>query len=203
MDYVLRLKGIEATIVDVIPGIVLFLLIPLATKLIKKLGLKRATILTAVPGAFGFLLIYFIGNFWQAVGAYVIMYLFTSIAAMTHTPLLGAIIDEDEERTGIRKAGLFNGMNALLTIPVSGIQAAIFTSILSAYKFVAGSEEQSAQAIQGIKIGAGLIPFILTLVGIIPLLFFPINKKREQELSEFSVKQRHKHINGEVEPAEQ
>jgi GPH family glycoside/pentoside/hexuronide:cation symporter len=195
MDYVLRLKGIEATIVDIIPGIVLFLLIPLATKFIKKIGLKNATILATIPGAIGFLLIYFIGNFWQAVGAYVIMYLFTSIAGMTHTPLLGAVIDEDEQRTGIRKAGLFNGMNALLTIPVSGIQAAIFTSILSAYKFVAGNEEQSARAIQGIKVGAGLIPFVLTLVGIIPLLFFPINKNREQELSDFSIQQRHKNEN--------
>lgn len=192
MDYVLRLKGIEATVVDIIPGIILFLVIPFATKFIKKTGLKNATILATIPGAVGFLAIYFIGNFWQAVIAYVVMYIFTSIAAMTHTPILGAIIDEDEQNTGIRKAGLFNGMNALLTIPVSGIQAAIFTAILSYYKFAAGSETQGALAIQGIKLGAGLIPFIFTLVGIIPLFFFPINKVRQEELSKFSVAQRNK-----------
>lgn len=192
MDYVLRLKGIEATIVDIIPGIVLFAMVPFATKFIKKIGLKNATIWANVPGAFGFLMIYFIGNFWQAVIAYVVMYVFTSISAMTHGPVLGAIIDEDEQKTGIRKAGLYNGMNALLTIPVSGIQAAIFTSLLSYYKFVAGSEVQNAQAIQGIKIGAGLLPFIFTLVGIIPMIFFPINKRRQKELNDFSVAQRKK-----------
>lgn len=199
MDYVLRLKGIEATIVDVIPGIVLFAVVPFASRFIKKTGLKNATILAMIPGALGFLAIYFIGNFWQAVIAYVVMYVFTSVAGMTHTPIIGAIIDEDEQRSGIRKAGLYNGMNALLTIPISGIQAAIFTYIISAYSFIAGSEEQSARAIQGIKIGAGLIPFIFTIIGIIPLFFFPINKKRQEELSEYSVSQRNKVINSEDE----
>lgn len=198
MDYVLRLSGIQATVVDIIPGIVLFLVIPLASKFIKKTGLKNATVLATIPGALGFLAIYFIGNFWQAVIAYVIMYLFTSISAMTHTPILGAIIDDDEQRTGIRKAGLYNGMTALLTIPVSGIQAAIFTAILSTYNFTSGSEIQSLQAVQGIKVGAGLIPFIFTLIGVVPMLFFPINKKKEQELSEFSVRQRNAALNGEI-----
>jgi len=202
MDYVLKLKGIEATVVDVIPGIILFIVVPFASKFIKKTGLKNATILATIPGALGFLAIYFIGSFWQAVIAYVVMYIFTSIAAMTHTPILGAVIDDDEQRTGMRKAGLYNGMNALLTIPVSGIQAAIFTAILSGYQFVSGSETQSLHAIQGIKVGAGLIPFIFTLVGVIPMLFFPINKKKEQELSEFSVKQRHAVINEDTEQTE-
>ena len=202
MDYVLRLNGLQATIVDIIPGIVLFLAAPFIGKFIKKLGFKWASIVATIPSALGFLAIYFISGFWQAVIAYIIMYVFTSMVGIAHGPTLGAIIDEDEQRTGLRKAGLYNGLNALLTIPVSGIQAAIFTAILSSYQFVAGSEEQSLRAIQGIKLGAGLIPFIFTLVGVIPMFFFPINKKREQELSEFSVRQRHNIDNGQTEPME-
>ena len=82
---------------------------------------------------------------------------------------------------------MYTGLNALLTIPVSGIQASIFMSVITAFGFVSGQAEQSASALQGIRIGTGLIPFVFTLFGVVPLLFFPINKAREQELSAFSV----------------
>jgi Na+/melibiose symporter-like transporter len=82
-------------------------------------------------------------------------------------------------------------LNALLTIPVSGIQAAIFTSLISYFGFVSGSADQNASALQGIRIGAGVIPFIFILLGILPMLFSPIDREKERQLSEFS-EQRHR-----------
>ena len=93
--------------------------------------------------------------------------------------------------TDVRKAGLFTGLNALITIPISGIQAAIFTTLISRYGFASGAAEQSARALQGIRIGAGVIPFFFVLLGIIPMLFSPIDRAKEQELSDFS-EQRHR-----------
>jgi GPH family glycoside/pentoside/hexuronide:cation symporter len=185
-DYVLKLQGIQATLIDVVMGISLFAVAPFLGMFIKKLGLKKAIIYASFPSALGFLLIAFVTNFFQAILAYIIMYIFAQAVSIANGPMLGAIIDDDEQRTGIRKAGMFNGLNALLTIPVSGIQASLFMGIISYYGFQAGANIQSSRAMLGIKIGAGIIPFVFVLLGIIPMIFSPINKRKEQELSEFS-----------------
>lgn len=185
-DYVLKLQGIQATLMDVLMGLSLFAAAPFLGKFIKKRGMKHAMLLALVPSACGFLLLAFVHNYYQAIAAYIIMYVFTQAVSIANSPMLGAIIDEDEQRTGLRKAGMYTGLNALLTIPMSGIQASLFMGIISYFGFQAGSDAQSANALLGIKIGAGILPFAFILLGIIPLLFFPINKKKEMALSEFS-----------------
>lgn len=185
-DYVLKLQGIQATLIDVVMGISLFAVAPFLGIFIKRMGLKRAMITAAFPSALGFLLITFVSNFVQAILAYITMYIFSQAITIAYGPMLGAIIDDDEQRTGIRKAGMFNGLNALLTIPVSGIQASLFMGIISYYGFQAGADTQSSGALLGIKIGAGVLPFICIMLGILPMLFSPLNKQKEQELSEFS-----------------
>ena len=123
--------------------------------------------------------------------AYWVVIVGSQFGNLSQRPMLGAIIDEDEQKTDVRKAGLFTGLNALITIPVSGIQAAIFTTLISRYGFVSGAAEQSARALQGIRIGAGVIPFFFVLLGILPMLFSPIDRAKEKELSDFS-EQRHR-----------
>lgn len=185
-DYVLKLQGYEATILDVTMGLALFSVMPFLGKLTKRLGLKGMMIVCTFPAALAYLSLTFVGGFFTALAAYIAMYVFTSAVLIPQGPMLGAIIDEDEMRTGQRKAGIYNGLNALLTIPVSGIQASLFMAILSAYGYVASAETQSAGALMGIRIGAGVLPFAFMILSVIPLVFLPINKKREQEISRFS-----------------
>ena len=73
-----------------------------------------------------------------------------------------------------------------ITIPISGIQAAIFTSLIGFCGFVGGSGDQSAHVLQGTRVGAGIIPSIFVLLGILPMLFSPITLAKEKELSKFS-----------------
>ncbi|MBP3966232.1 MFS transporter [Paenibacillus lignilyticus] len=185
-DYVLELKGIQATLMDVLMGLSLFAAAPFLGKFIKKRGMKNAMLLALIPSACGFLLLAFVQNYYQAIAAYILMYVFTQAVSIAMSPMLGAIIDEDEQRTGLRKAGMYTGLDALLTIPMSGIQASLFMGIISYFGFQAGSDVQSANALLGIQIGAGVLPCACILLGIIPLLLSPINKKKELELSEFS-----------------
>lgn len=186
MDYVLKLNGLQATLVDIIPGVMLFIVAPFLGKLNKKIGSKKAFQYSAIPTAIGFGLLFFVQNMWQALFAYIIMVVFNSMGGIAQSSMLGAIIDEDEMNTGTRKAGLYNGLNALLTIPISGLQTAIFTAIVGYFGFVSGSEVQSAEAEMGIRIGAGLVAAFFTLLGIIPISFSTITKEKEDELSVFS-----------------
>jgi GPH family glycoside/pentoside/hexuronide:cation symporter len=185
-DYVLKLQGEQATVMDVSMGIALFIAAPFLGKLTKRLGLKNTMIWSSIPCAFSYLLLAFVNSFAGAMTAYIVMYIFSSAVLVPQGPMFGAIIDEDEQRTGHRKAGMFNGLKALLTIPVSGIQASLFMGIISAYGFAAGEKTQSAQALLGIKIGTGVLPFVFMLLSIIPLLFLPIDRKKELEISEFA-----------------
>ncbi len=186
MDHVFRFSGEQATVVDVVPGLVMFLFVPFLGRFVKAQGLKKSAILGAFPAALGFLSLYFAQNFWQILLGYCIVIVGSQIGGLVNGPMLGAIIDQDEQQTDVRKAGLFTGLNALLTIPISGIQAAIFTSLIGFYGFESGAAKQSARALEGIRVGAGIVPFFFVLLGILPMLFSPISLERERELSAFS-----------------
>jgi GPH family glycoside/pentoside/hexuronide:cation symporter len=192
MDHVFHYSGLQATLVDVIPGIVMLICVPFLGQIVKARGMKRSAIISSFPAALGFVSLYFVQNFWQVLLSYIVIIVGSQIGGLIQRPMLGAIIDEDEQQTDVRKAGLFTGLNALITIPISGIQAAIFTSLIGFYGFESGATEQGARALQGIRVGAGVIPFFFVLLGIIPMLFSPITLEKERELSEFS-DQRHRH----------
>jgi len=191
MDHVFNFSGGQATTIDVSSGLVMFVFVPFLGRWVKKVGLKKSIILSSFPAALGFLSLYFVQNFWGAMLGYWVIISASQVASLAVGPMLGAIIDEDEKMTDVRKAGLFTGLNALLTIPVSGIQAAVFTSLIAYFGFVSGAAQQSASALQGIRIGAGAIPFFFILLGIVPMLFSPIDLSKEKELSDFS-EQRHR-----------
>ena len=191
MDHVFSFSGGQATTIDVSSGLVMFVFVPFLGGWVKKVGLKKSIIISSFPAALGFLSLYFVQGFWGAMLSYWVIIVASQVASLSIGPMLGAIIDEDEQITDVRKAGLYTGLNALITIPVSGIQAAIFTSLIAYFGFVSGAAEQNTSALQGIRVGAGVIPFFFILLGIIPMLFSPITLEKERELSEFS-EQRHR-----------
>jgi len=186
-DHVLGLKGIQTTLLDVLPGLVMFLFLPLFPRISKITGMRNLLILASIPLGLSYMALYFVNGFWPAMFVYIGIVVFTNVNVVGG-PLFGAIIDEDERRTGVRKAGLFTGMNALLTIPVGGIHTMLFTSILAFYGFVSGAEAQPETAVFGIRMASSFLPGILIILGMIPLFFLPINKKVEKELSDFSVR---------------
>jgi len=186
MDHVFHFSGTMATLVDVIPGLALFVAVPFLGRFVKARGMKKAAVVWAVPTAIGFMSLYFAQGFWQVLLGYCVIIICAQVSVLIINPMLGAIIDEDEQKTGVRKAGLFTGLNALLTIPNAGIQAAIFTSLIGQFGFASGAAEQSERALEGIRAGAGIVPFAFVLLSAIPMLFSPITLERERELSLFS-----------------
>ena len=190
MDHVLRLNGTQATIVDVVPGLLLFVAGPFIGKLSKRIGTKRTMLIGSIPEASGFFLLSLVTNMWLALLAYGVMIVASNFSSVPGQAMMGAIIDEDEQKTGIRKAGLFNGLMALLTIPVGGIQTMIFTLVIGYFGFQSGEDAvQSEQALQGIRLAAGVIPSVFVLLGMLPMAFSPITLKRERELSLFAEQQ--------------
>ena len=62
----------------------------------------------------------------------------------------------------------------------------IFMAILAFFGYDAKAPVQTAQAMMGIRIGTALVPIAFLIVGLIPLIFFPIGREKEAELSAYS-----------------
>lgn len=185
MDDVLETSGVVATVADTVPGIIMLILIPVFGNKIKKYGSKAMSIFSLIPAVIGFSGLLFITNAWQAVICYCFIVLALNITQRAGVVLNGDLIDDDERRTGIRKTGLYGGVFSLLATSLTGLQQLVFTNVISAYGYNGELETQTAEAIKGIRIGAGAVPLIMCVVGLIPMLFFPIGRKKEQELSEY------------------
>ena len=98
--------------------------------------------------------------------------------------LYSQIIDDDQVRTGVRRDGTFFGMNALvMRLGLSG-QGFIISWVFSRTGYVAGAEQQTAEAVFGIRALLGLVPLICAVVAILILLFYPIDAARLAEVQQ-------------------
>ncbi len=187
MDSVVKSSNTVATIADVVPGLIMLALLPWAGKMIKIFGSKTITLLAFIPAILGFSSLLFITKGWQAVISYTLIVFALNVIQTAGVVLNGELIDYDEMQTGTRKTGLYGGLFALLTTSLTSLQATIFSSIISHFGYDGTLTEQSVRAVWGIRVGAGLIPVIMCVVGFIPMIFFPIGRKLEREISDFNV----------------
>jgi len=95
--------------------------------------------------------------------------------------LFAQVADEDELRSGVRREGVFFGVNALLTKPAQSVALALVPFILENTRFVSREANQGqiylnqpAAAIFGIKALVGLIPGAVLILGAIILIWFPL-----------------------------
>ncbi len=100
----------------------------------------------------------------------------------------GEVIDFDEKRTGLRREGMYAGINSFITKPAISLAQAIFLWFLGAFGYVQGlppgTQIESAQI--GIVLGWLLVPSILLLLSGVALIYYPLDgpewKKTKEEL---------------------
>lgn len=185
MDDVIESSGVGATVADIVPGLLMLAVLPFFGNMIKKYGSKTMSLVSLIPAMLGFLGLMFIKTAWQAVICYTFIVMALNICQRAGVVINGDLIDEDERLSGIRKTGMYGGIFSLLATSLTSLQSLIFTNVISYYGYNGELETQTAETLMGIRIGAGLIPLIMCAVGFIPLLFFPIGRKQEKELSEY------------------
>ncbi|MCQ2506084.1 MAG: MFS transporter [Lachnospiraceae bacterium] len=184
IDKVIGTDGLGATLADVVPGVLMLLALPFISSIINKKGSKTTLLLNYIPTILGFAILWFTTNIVMTTIAYVLIVLSYNVNQTACVSIGGALIDEDEMITGVRKTGLINGIFAFFTTILTSSQEFVFTNILSAFNYDANAVTEYAKL--GIRIGTALVPIGFCILGFIPLLLFPIGKKREKELSDFS-----------------
>lgn len=186
MDHVVRSSGVEATLADTIPMLLVFTVLPLIGNLVKRAGGKRSIFLGMVPYMAGYALLLGAVTWWQVLLCYTPIMFGKYLISTAGAPLGAAIIDENEMQTGTRKTGLFGAVSAILSAPVGGLQLIIFMAIIKHFGYDQHLAVQSERAMLGIRLATAAVPIVFCLVGMIPLYFFPYNREKEQELSRYS-----------------
>jgi len=92
------------------------------------------------------------------------------------------VVDHIELKTTKRQPGVVRGIMAIVLLPAASLQPLILSALISAAGYVGSSKSQSAEVVQAIRFGAGLIPAVILLIGIILLILLPINHKKELEI---------------------
>jgi GPH family glycoside/pentoside/hexuronide:cation symporter len=100
-------------------------------------------------------------------------------------PLMnGDVIDKDEHLTGLRREGMYAGVNSFITKPAISLGNSVFIWFLTkyGYNFAGLAGTQSSRAETGIVMGWVLIPGILLAVSFVTLFLYPLTGKKWDEI---------------------
>ena len=182
MDNVLNASGLQATIPDVLTGVGQMLLFPFIIKWVKKFG-SRDTLWKGFLIAFvGHLVLTLPINYWIAAGTYIVILLGYGFGSAINPAIIGLVVDHIELKTGKRQPGVVRGIIAIVMLPATSMQPLILSALLSASGYIGDTKHQTAEVVQAIRYGTGLIPAVILVIGIILLALVPINHKRELEI---------------------
>ena len=182
MDNVLEVSGLKATIPDVLTGVGQMLLFPFIIMMVKKFG-ARDTLWKGLLIAFGGHLVLTLPiNYWIAAGTYIVILLGYGFGSAINPAISGLVVDHIELQTGKRQPGVVRGIIAILMLPANSAQPLILSVLLSAAGYIGDTKHQTAEVVQAIRYGTGLIPAVIIIIGIILLAMVPINHKRELEI---------------------
>jgi GPH family glycoside/pentoside/hexuronide:cation symporter len=93
-------------------------------------------------------------------------------------PLMnGDVIDYDEHLTGLRREGMYAGINSFVAKPAVSVAQAVFLWFLVRYGYdqTAAKGLQTAAAEQGILLGWGLVPGVLLVICTVLLIWYPLH----------------------------
>jgi GPH family glycoside/pentoside/hexuronide:cation symporter len=182
MDNVLEVSGLQATIPDVLTGVGQMLLFPFIIMMVKKYGARDVLWKGFLIAVAGHLVLTLPINYWIAAGAYIVILLGYGFGSAINPAMIGLAVDHIELKTGKRQPGVVRGILAILMVPAGSMQPLILSVLLSATGYIGDTKHQTAEVVQAIRYGTGLIPALIIIIGIILLAMVPINHKRELEI---------------------
>lgn len=91
-------------------------------------------------------------------------------------------VDYGEWKTGVRSEGGAYSILSFSRKVGQGIGGFVAGGILAAYAYVPQAAEQSAEAVQGIRLSAGWIPAALSVAAAIIIAFYPLKADKHQQI---------------------
>jgi GPH family glycoside/pentoside/hexuronide:cation symporter len=157
-------------------------------------GVKKCTLLMCIVFSIGAAVMVFFGRFLPVALACFFTAGMGFAGGMYLIPLMnGDVIDYDETVTGIRREGMYAGVNSLITKPAISLANAAFLMIIGwfGFDFDKKTALQTAFAKQGILVAWMAIPAILLVICAVALKWYPLAGEKWQQTKR-ELEQRHK-----------
>jgi len=143
-------------------------------------GVKLSTRLFSLAFAIGCFVMVLLGR--NSLAATVAFFLFGIgfAGGMYLIPLMnGDVVDMDEQRTGLRREGMYAGVNSFITKPAISLAQWILLTLMNAFGYDPGLGKglQSTSAETGILLGWVLVPGILLFLSFLVLHWYPLDGK--------------------------
>lgn len=155
-----------------------------ATKnFILKWGKKKMTAIGYVGAGLSLIVMYFVpvSNIPALIVLHAI-YGFFCFSFPIPMSMTAEAINYQEDRTGIRTDGMAYAAVSLSTKIGNAIGPAVALVIMGAFGYVANAQ-QTARSMAGINLSTNLLFGIFFLLALIPLAFYPLNEKKNEEIT--------------------
>lgn len=156
--------------------IVIATLVPTLTV---RLGKRNGYLLCATIAVLGYALIFFIpaGNLWVAVFAWLMLGLGTGGTNALMFSMQADTVDYGEWKAGIRSEGGSYSILSLIRKIGQGVGGWLGLAVMGAMGYVAMAPAQTDEALQGIRVSAGLIPAVLAVLALLVIIAYPLDAK--------------------------
>jgi Na+/melibiose symporter-like transporter len=190
MDNVLLVSELQATIPDILTGVVQAISFPFILKAVKKYGMKNTYIAGMMFAVIGHAALSLQAGYYFISAMYLVILFGYGFGSALLPVWTGLLTDHVELRTGKRQPALIGGLMAIFLIPAASFQPLILSTLLEVTNYDGAVKQQSAEVVNAIRVGTGIIPASILLVGLILLMFVPFGFKREKEITQH-VKEKH------------
>ncbi len=194
---VLRVGELQATIPDILTGVVQMATFPLIVKYIGKKGSRHAFIAGLIISGIGHLLLTFSFNYWVISSIYIVTLFGYGFVSIIIEPFQGLIVDDIELQTGERNPASIAGIIQIFIVLAPGLTAAIMSKVLHIVEYAPYVDgirvDQTEEVMQAIRYITGIFPAVLILLAILALRKLPIDKKREDEIQSL-IKEKHSQL---------
>ncbi len=153
----------------------------------RRVGGRRAWMTACITFGVTFVLFLWAYDFYTGVLATVILGL--SLAGLLVMPdlLVADVVDEDETVTGVRREGMFFGMNGFVIRFAFTLQGALLGTVLTVTGYVPPTEgvwypAQPIWALWGLRFMMGIVPMIAAAITFWALSRYPLHGPRLEEV---------------------
>jgi glucuronide carrier protein len=156
----------------------------LAPAITVKLGKKNGYTVSALVAIAGFVLIYFVpaGSLPTAIVAWFLFGVGTGGTNALMFSMQADTVDYGEWASGTRSEGGSYSILSFIRKTGQGVGGWMGAAVIGAFGYVAQAPEQSAQALQGIRLATGLVPAVLAVLAVVVMWRYPLTMDQHRKI---------------------
>lgn len=184
--YVLGVEGFNVSLILGTLIIVSILFVVPWSKVANKRGSKKTMLVSIVLYGLGMIPFWFVKSFAGALATAAFVGIGLAGIIILIDVFISDIVDEDELKTGVRREGMYFGINALFIRIAISFQSIIMGYVLdyTGYNANLGIGNQPQSALTGLKMLITLFPLITVVLSFICYKFYPLDGKKLADVKE-------------------